>query len=186
MHQVALSSWPAPDDQHLVYAEGLTIGGRSGIDISARPRDVVVVEGPADSGKTALLLTLAGRMQLAGGHGAAAKVKIGGLVLPEQAGRVRAKTGYLDCASSTDLRRDLRSITRSRPAVIFLDNLDVLTLHDDRAAVASLLGDLKVQAYEQAVFVAVRDHAAVVDLVAGPFSTLSLAPAEDLVDADRH
>ena len=36
------------------------------------------------------------------------KVKIAGLVLPEQAGRVRARTGYLDCATSTDLRRDLR------------------------------------------------------------------------------
>ena len=44
------------------------------------PRDVVVVEGPAGSGKTALMLSLAGRMRIRGG-----KVKVAGLVLLEQA-----------------------------------------------------------------------------------------------------
>ena len=81
------------------------------------PRDVVVVEGPAGSGKTALMLSLAGRMRIRGG-----KVKVAGLVLPEQAAAVRRRTGYLDCGRASDVRRDLAEIVTAKPAVIFVDH----------------------------------------------------------------
>ncbi len=87
MHQVALADWPTPDDQHLIYAEGLRIGSEPDVAVRVSPREVLVVEGPPDSGKTALLLTLSGRMRLAVVEGAAAKLKVAGLVLPEQARR---------------------------------------------------------------------------------------------------
>ncbi len=76
----------------MIVAEGLQVTTGAPIELAAMPRDVVVVEGPAGSGKTALMLSLAGRMRIG-----AAKVKVAGLVLPEQAAAVRRRTGYLDC-----------------------------------------------------------------------------------------
>ncbi len=178
VHQVSLAEWPAPDDRHLIYADGLQIGGGGPVAISAMPREVVVVEGQQDADRTALLLTLAGRMKISGG-----RAKIAGLVLPEQAGQVRSRTGYLDCATSTDLRRDLRVIAKAKPKIIFIDHADVLSAHDDRAALASLLDDLALQSPEQSVILAVRSQSSIADLVRGPFSCVTLGHTDDLIDA---
>ncbi len=177
MHQVGLADWPTANDPHVIYSEGLSVGRGTGISLTAMPRGVVVVDGPVDSGKSALLLTLAGRMRLTDGQ-----VKIAGLVLPEQAGTVRRRTGYLDCRESTNLRRELRSILAARPAVIFIDHADVLHAHDDRAAVASLLDDLAVGSLEMAVVIAVRDRTFLADLLPAHYSALSLAGVDELVD----
>ncbi len=176
-HQMALAAWPSADDPHLVYAEGLTAGPATGLALAALPREVVVVDGPVGSGKTALLLTLAGRMRLTGG-----RVKVAGLVLPEQASSVRRRTGYLDCATSTDVRAELAQIRRARPAVVFVDHADALTAHDDRAALASLVDDVAVSPAEQTVVVAVRDRAALADLLPAQHSYLTLDRVTDLVE----
>ncbi|HEU5486764.1 MAG TPA: MMPL family transporter, partial [Microlunatus sp.] len=64
-HQMALKDWPAPDDDHLIYADGLHVPGTDGeLGMSLRAGEVVVVDGQANSGKSALLLMLAGRMRL--------------------------------------------------------------------------------------------------------------------------
>ncbi len=181
VHQVSLAEWPAPNDRHLVYAEGLEIGGRGPVAISAMPREVVVVEGPHDTDRTSLLLTLAGRMKITSG-----RAKIAGLVLPEQAGQVRARTGYLDCATSTDLRRDLRVLAKAKPKIIFIDHADLLSTHDDRAALASLLDDLDVQSHEQSVVLAVRSQSSIADLVRGPFSCVTLGRTDDLIGTPTH
>lgn len=175
-HQVGLADWPAVDDPHRVYAEGLTIGDASGIGLAALPREVVVVDGAVGTGKTALLLTLSGRMRLEAG-----RVKVAGLVLPEQAGRVRRATGYLDCADTDDLRTDLATIVRAKPAAIFLDHADVLSAHDDRAALASLLDDLAVGGSEAAVVIAVRDRGVVDDLLPDRYSYLTLGRVDELL-----
>ena len=62
--------------------------------------------------------TLSGRMADRGG-----RVKIAGLVLPEQAGTVRRRTGYLDCATTPDLRRELRQLARGRSRTILLSTM---------------------------------------------------------------
>jgi RND superfamily putative drug exporter len=181
VHQVSLADWPAPNDRHLVYADGLDFGGRAPVAISALPREVVVVDGLPDTDRTALLLTLAGRMKITIG-----RAKVGGLVLPEQAGQVRARTGYLDCATSTDLRRDLRVVAKAKPKIIFIDHADLLSTHDDRAALASLLDDLGVQAHEQSVVLAVRHQSSIADLVPGPFTSVTLGRSDDLIGAPTH
>ncbi len=109
-HQVALSQWPRPDDDHLVYAEGVSVGRRHDIGVALRPGEALVVQGPSGSGKTALLLTLAGRLRLDGGQ-----VKTAGLILPEQARTVRARTVYLDCAELIDLPRELSALVPRVP-----------------------------------------------------------------------
>ncbi|NYI07077.1 ABC transporter ATP-binding protein [Allostreptomyces psammosilenae] len=72
-----------------VQTEGLGLRGPRGwvyrnIDIDAPPGALVVVEGPPGSGRTCLLLTLAGRMRPTTGT-----ARIGGHPLPKRAGAVR-------------------------------------------------------------------------------------------------
>ena len=177
-HQLSLADWPAPDDDHVLYAEGVAANSAP-VSVAAQPREVVVVEGISGGGPTHLLLTLAGRMKLREG-----RVKVAGLVLPEQAGGVRRRTAYLDCADPGNLRHTLRSVVAASPKIIFLDHADSLVSHDDRAALASLLDDLAVGSAEPAVVLAVRDRATVADLMPARYTTVSLTSA-DLVAAQN-
>ena len=118
-HQLALADWPAPGDTHAVYAEDVPIGGTPA-SLAVRPGQVAVVDGPDAS---ALLLTLSGRMAIAGG-----RVKVGGLVLPEQAAAVRRRTAYVDCAATPDVDRELAAILRAAPEIIFVDHADLVPL----------------------------------------------------------
>jgi RND superfamily putative drug exporter len=179
-HQLSLSSWPSANDQHVIVAEGLQVSTGAPVGLAAMPRDVVVVEGPAGSGKTALLLSLAGRMRIGAG-----KVKVAGLVLPEQAAAVRRRTGYLDCGRTSDVRRELNEIVTAEPAVIFVDQVDQLTDHDQRAALASLLDDVVVGSREPAVVLAVRDRSAIADLIPGHVTTLIMRGVPDLAGTPR-
>ena len=118
-HQLALADWPAPGDTHAVYAEELAIGGAR-VSLAVRRGEVAVVDGPE---ATALLLTLSGRMAIAGG-----RVKVAGLVLPEQAAAVRSRTAYLDCADSPDINRELTGVLRAKPEILFVDHADLVPL----------------------------------------------------------
>ena len=176
-HQVSLDDWPAPNDDHLVYGEGLGLAGRSDeLGVALRPREILIIEGPPESGKTALLLTLAGRMRPSGG-----RLKVAGLVLPEQAARwSRRRTGVVDCRALDNPRAEFRAIQRSGARVIFVDHADLLTGVDDRAALASLLDEIVVGgAGDRAVVLTARDRAAVADLIPTSYSYLSLSPLPD-------
>jgi RND superfamily putative drug exporter len=179
-HQLSLAAWPSTDDQHLIVAEGLQVGPGATVDVAAMPRDVVVVEGLAGGGKTALMLTLAGRMRISAG-----KVKVAGFVLPEQAAAVRRRTGYLDCAATSSVRRELREIVAARPSVIFVDHVDLLTAHDERAALASVLDDVVVGSRELAVVIAVRDRSAIEDLIPASAATITLGGVSSLARTPR-
>ncbi len=87
------------------------------MSLAVRPGEVAVVDGPD---LTALLLTLSGRMAVAGG-----RVKVAGLVLPEQAAAVRRRTAYLDCATAGDLDDELPAVRRARPEIVFVDHADL-------------------------------------------------------------
>jgi RND superfamily putative drug exporter len=173
-HQTALADWPAADDPHVLYAEGLQVGSAAGVDLAVRPGAVLVVEGDPRDG-SALLLTLGGRMRLTAG-----RLKVAGRVLPEQAAGVRRVTAHLDAGATLDLRRELAALRRARPAVVLVDRADQLVDHDDRAALASLLDDLVVGTSEAAVVLAVRDAARVADLLPARTTTLALGPAPAL------
>ena len=191
-HQLSLRDWPTSDDSHLVYAEGLHVPGTDGeLGVALRPGDVVVVDGRVSSGKSALLLTLAGRMRLGAG-----RAKVTGLVLPEQAAAIRRRTAVIDCTRlepvhvrsphrrRRGLRDDLRAAERAGAVVIFVDHVDVLTHTDDRAALASLV-DETAGSDSRALVIAARDRALVDDLIRVPYRHLTLGPAPDLADSHR-
>jgi len=177
-HQVSLQDWPRADDRHLVYAEGLALPGRDGrpgrpVDVAVLPHDVLVVQGPAGSGRSALLLTLAGRMRLTTG-----RAKVAGLVLPEQAAAVRRRTGFLDCAVLSgpdgDLQAELRAVLRARPDVVYVDHAERLSRPEDRSAIAGLVHEAAFGDAGQAVVIACEDADQVADLIGVSCSTVTL------------
>ena len=173
-HQVALANWPSPGDRHLVVADGLALGSWTELAVAVLPGEVLVVDGPTGSGKTALLLTLAGRLRLQSG-----RAKTAGLVLPEQAGSIRRRTTYLDCSGVADLSRELAALTPRRgaapPAVLFLDGVEAVVTADDRAALAHTMDQTAARG-DSAIVLATRDRASVEPLLAGPYRVLDLGP----------
>ncbi|MGI3785667.1 MAG: MMPL family transporter, partial [Janthinobacterium lividum] len=177
-HQVGLARWPAPDDRHLVVAEGLQVGSCSDVAPAVLPGEVLVVEGPTPAEATALLLMLSGRMPLRpGADGRTVRARTAGFVLPEQAGRIRRRTAYVDCAASTDLSRELADLARSKPDVVFLDRVGALTDPDSdpdaRAALARTFDAIAADGTAAAV-VAVADRSALETLLRGPSRVLDL------------
>ncbi len=194
-HQLALRDWPSPGDDRVVLADGLQIAGTDHeLALAVGRGEVLLVEGEASSGTSALLLTLAGRMKLRAG-----RVKIAGLVLPQQSSAVRRRTAMIDCvvfaadgwsgsgvtgAERTDgLRAELARVSRAKPSVIFVDHADALTDPDDRRALSELINTTVTS--ERALIIAVRDRALIEDAVNQPYRYLTLGPVPDLVDAHR-
>ena len=81
-----------------------------------------MVDGPDAS---ALLLTLSGRMAIAGWVGsrwaAWSAAGAGGSL----SGR---RTAYLDCAATPDVDRELSAILRAAPEILFVDHADLVPL----------------------------------------------------------
>lgn len=185
-HQVSLANWPAPNDPHLIYGQGLQIAGiDQAVDLALAPREVLVVEGLPNQGKTSLLLTLAGRMRFVpvGDAGRPeGRLKIARMTLPEQAPSVRGRTAYVDAAQhlaeeGVTLRNELQPIMKRAPQLIMIDHADALIEADDRVALASLLDELVNSDRDAAVVLAVRDSAVITDLLPGPYRTLALGPS---------
>ena len=186
-HQMALRDWPVPDD-HLIYADGLRVPGTDGeLGMALRAGDVVVVDGQANAGKSALLLTLTGRMRLATG-----RAKITGLVLPEQAAKVRGRTAVIDCTrlepvhqtrrgQRGGLREELAAARAAGALVIAVDHADVLSSVDDRAALASLVEE--ATSSDHGLVIAARDRALIDDLIPVPYRHLTLGAVPDLADS---
>ena len=167
-----------PDDDHLVYAEGLQTSGTdhvttTGLDVAVRAGEILVVQGEPGSGKSALLLTLAGRMKLTEGQ-----AKVAGLVLPQQAGVVRRRTAFVNCAEVTDLAAELRTVAKSKPALVFVDHAERLSRPEDRLALANLLDQPS-----GAVVLAATHREDVADLIATGYAYLTVGPAADRAPA---
>ena len=189
-HQLALRDWPAPGDDHLLYADGLRVAGTDGeLGMALRSGEIVVVDGQANTGKTALLLTLSGRMKLTSG-----RLKVAGLVLPEQSALARGRTAVIDCTRIEPLhqtrrgprgglRAEIAAVQRADPAVILIDHADVLSAVDDRAALASLVEETVDSGH--GLVIAARDRALVDDLIGVPYRHLTLGSMPDLADSLR-
>jgi RND superfamily putative drug exporter len=189
-HQMALRDWPTAGDDHLIYADGLQVPGTGEeLGMALRPGEVVVVDGQANSGKSALLLTLAGRMRLAAG-----RVKINGLVLPQQSALARGRTAVIDCTRLEPLhqtrqglrgglRTEIAAARRAKAVVIFVDHADVLSEVDDRSALASLVEE--TSGSDRGLVIATRDRSLVDDLIGVSYRHLTLGTVPDLADSHR-
>lgn len=167
-HQLALADWPRPGDDHLIYAEGIRAGAGDPLSIAVRPGDVLIMDGPDAAARRALVLTLAGRMRLAGDE---ARVKVNGLVLPSQAGELRASTAVVDGSWSA---ADIDEAVGSRASLIFVDGEGTPAGQERLAQHLESLRDLG-----RALVWSVPDRTRVEDLLGGPYSYLTLGRLSD-------
>jgi RND superfamily putative drug exporter len=97
------ADWPYPGSTDVIAAEDLELRGPQGVvvrgvDLTVAPGTLLAVHGGPGTGKTALLLALSGRMPFSRG-----RVKVGGHLLPAQAGAVRARASLAELAGLNDL-----------------------------------------------------------------------------------
>ncbi len=168
-HQLSLADWPRPGDDHLIYAEGLRAGAGDPLSIAVRPGDLLIMDGPEEATRRSLLLTLSGRMKL---RDAQARVKVNGLVLPSQAGELRASTAVLDGDWTA---AELDEAVRSRASLIFVDGEGSPNGRATLGDQLELLRDLG-----RALVWSVPDRSRVEELVGGPYSYLTLGQTRDL------
>jgi RND superfamily putative drug exporter len=147
--RVELESWPRPDSTAAISAESVTTGGPdgpvlNGVSFEIDAGDWLVVHGPSAAGKTALLLTLAGRMEFDSG-----RLRVNGFLLPQEASAVRHTVALAEVTGVNDLddnltidqhvaeRLSIRSfglwVSRSRLAPVRETLNDALALAHDEA-----------------------------------------------------
>jgi len=105
--QIELTSWPSKDSPAAISAAGLTSTGPEGtifndVNIDLGAGDWLVVHGPKGSGKTSLLLTLAGRMAFDDGL-----LRVNGHLLPQESSKVRRTVALAEFAGINDLEDNL-------------------------------------------------------------------------------
>ncbi len=100
-----------------IVAAGITARGPDGptfqgVDLEALPGSLVAVTGPGGSGRTSLLLALAGRFRLVAGQ-----LSVGGHQLPRRAAAVRQLVAVARARPAVDLdeRLRVRELVAERP-----------------------------------------------------------------------
>ncbi len=124
--EVALADWPEPNSTDAVAADGLRLDGPDGplyADVSVRvpAGGVLVLAGPHRSGRTALLLTFAGRV-----HPDTGLLKVDGLVSPVRAAAIRGRVAVARLARTADPVGELRTAFASGAPVVAIDDLDAV------------------------------------------------------------
>lgn len=104
---LAVRDWRSDDDRAVLATEGLRLDGPdgvvfAGVDLRVESGDWLLVTGPSHSGKTCLLLALAGRMALTDGY-----ARVAGHMLPYGAQDVRRVAGLAEFEEVNPLDRNL-------------------------------------------------------------------------------
>jgi RND superfamily putative drug exporter len=128
--EIELREWRNGDDV-AIAAAGVILVGADGplyedVDTTVAAGGVLAVQGARPVSVTALLLTLAGRLEP--DHG---RLKVAGLVLPVRAGAVRSRVAYVRLDHGEPVGT-LASALAERPAVIVLDGVDTVPDDDTR------------------------------------------------------
>ena len=105
--RVQLESWPAGRPDEAVSASALTLSGPDGlvyndVSVSLPIGDRLFVHGPSGSGKSALLLTIAGRMAFDAG-----RLRVNGYLLPQETAAVRRTVALAEMRGVNDLDDNL-------------------------------------------------------------------------------
>jgi RND superfamily putative drug exporter len=183
--ELELRSWPEPGADDAIAAADLRLDDAAcepvlrDVSVRVPAGGLLVVEGPHRSGRTALLLTLAGRTHLDSGT-----LKVAGLLAPDRAAAIRGRVAVVRLGLSDDPVADLRDALRSRAAVVVVDDLDAVTDPDLRVAVRAELDGARRRAVDAGrpltLAVSCLDPAGLDGLLpAGPVTTVTL-PRHDL------
>ena len=105
--RVALQAWPRVVSTAAITAASVTTEGPDGpvfndVSVEVEAGDWLVIHGPSGAGKTALLLTFAGRMAFDTG-----RLRVNGHLLPQEVSRVRHSVALAEFAGLNDLEDNL-------------------------------------------------------------------------------
>jgi RND superfamily putative drug exporter len=180
--ELRLADWPEPGSTDAIAAEGLRLDAPDGSplfrDVSVRvpAGATLVVTGPSRSGRTALLLTLAGRA-----HADDGTLKVAGFVAPVRAPDIRRRVAWAGLAHRSRPVAELSSAFGAGSPIVVVDDLDAVTTPEVRARVHDAIA--QARARDITLVVSCLDPAALDGLLpAGtPTQTLVLAPALEKV-----
>jgi RND superfamily putative drug exporter len=147
VRELALRDWPEPGADDVVAAEGLRLDAPSGEplyrDLTFRlsPGEVLVVHGPHRSGRSALLLTLAGRA-----HADAGTLKVVGEVAPDRSAAIRRRVAVARLARSADPVAELAEAFATHAPLVVVDDLDAVADPTLRRDVAAAIDDARSRA----------------------------------------
>lgn len=134
----APASDPATPRSLAVRAEDLTLAGNRGLvygplDLAIPRGSITLVSGRAGSGKTALLLTLVGRMRATGG-----RLEVLGYDLPRRARSVQHRTSAMGFAGLDDLDEEVTVAATIREREAWLAPWYAIVRQPDDARVAEV------------------------------------------------
>lgn len=184
--EIELADWPEPASTALAAAEGLRLTRRdipvySGVSFRVDDGDILVVGGGHHSGKSALLLTIAGRMASDSG-----KLKVAGFALPVRRAAVRSKVAVARLAISTTPVDDVRRALEGTPQILAIDDIDRVDDPEERRRLRYELGDAfsraRLEGRPFALVVSAADLGAVDDALPtdadAAFVSLDAAPTD--------
>lgn len=170
VHELRLADWPGRSEA--ISARGLRLDddrGRpvyAGIDLGLPAGDVLVLHGAGPSGKSALLLTLGGRVTRVKGD-----LKVLGRVLPQHVHAVRRRIAVVRCRETPDPARVVEAALAEGVSLVLLDDVDLVLRTDARAGLREVL------ARGTATFVvSCQDPDRIRDVLPARTHLLSLAP----------
>ncbi len=164
--ELALADWPEPGATDAVVARDLRLDGPDGPfyqGITTRvPRGgTLVVVGGHRSGRSPLLLTLAGRV-----HADSGLLKVDGLVAPVRSSAIRGRVAVARMARAADPVAELGAALDSRAAIVAIDDLDAVADPQHRRGVA--FGLAEAQRAGTTLLVTCLDPAALEGLLPDP------------------
>jgi putative drug exporter of the RND superfamily len=125
--ELELADWPEPGSDDAVAAHQLRLDAPDGspiyADVSVRLRrgETLLVAGPHRSGRTAFLLTLAGRA-----HATSGVLKVSGLVASVRASDIRQRVAFARLARTADPVGEVGAAIDSRAPIVVIDDLDAV------------------------------------------------------------
>ncbi len=174
--ELRLADWPAVGADDVIAAHGLRLDAPDGTpifaDVSARvkPGGTLLVAGPHRSGRTALLLALAGRAHLDAGT-----LKVTGLVASVRARDIRHQVAFARLARAVDPVAQLDEAFATGAPVVVVDDLDAVGDPVLRDAVRDRLAAARAADPTMVLVVSAQEPSTVTDLLAHA-ETLTLPP----------
>ncbi|MFF1878920.1 MMPL family transporter [Leifsonia sp. NPDC058230] len=140
------AGWPDSAEPLAIAAEGVTIANRrrmlvERLDAMVPEGGALIVCGPPESGKTAAVLALAGRLPISGG-----RLKVAGLLLPVRAAAVRSRVGIARLARASDPATAVEDILTSQATIVVIDDVDSVSAPPLRARIGRALFDARAEA----------------------------------------
>lgn len=185
LHELRLADWPAPPGDEVISARALSLDDDRGhpvyrdVELHVPRGDVLVLHGSGAVGKSALLLSLAGRVTTHRGD-----LKVLGQVLPQHVHALRPRVAVVDGRGATDPAGQVAEALARDIELILLDDADLVLRAASRARLHDLLGFRVTSGGAPATFVlACQDPDRVVDLLpleATQLYALTHRPAEVL------